>query len=215
MYGKGPLLLKPCPRGPLLKQIASTCKTRKQTLTNKHTRTWVMKNTETNNMNWCKQCQMLTVPVLQCSLNCKLTVKGLSLCVFPQAEVCSGTVAEVIQSVVNGADGCIFCFGQVKLGKLLHWQQIREVPLLAKENSHCSLLATLDVHNWLSGALGWVKEWVIEGKGMDSESGVGVRGKVLHSGFRAQSVIKILVIGLASVLRLKGLLFSCSCFQFL
>nr|XP_020446632.1 kinesin-like protein KIF26A isoform X2 [Monopterus albus] len=41
--------------------------------------------------------------------------------VFPQdasqAEVCSGTVAEVIQSVVNGADGCIFCFGQVRLGK--------------------------------------------------------------------------------------------------
>ncbi|XP_069806138.1 kinesin-like protein KIF26A isoform X4 [Dendropsophus ebraccatus] len=41
--------------------------------------------------------------------------------VFPQdasqAEVCSGTVAEVIQSVVNGADGCIFCFGHVKLGK--------------------------------------------------------------------------------------------------
>ncbi|KAI4804736.1 hypothetical protein KUCAC02_026353 [Chaenocephalus aceratus] len=34
-----------------------------------------------------------------------------------QAEVCSGTVAEVIQSAVNGADGCIFCFGQVKLGK--------------------------------------------------------------------------------------------------
>ncbi|KAM9294097.1 kinesin-like protein KIF26A [Gastrophryne carolinensis] len=41
--------------------------------------------------------------------------------VFPQdasqTEVCSGTVAEVIQSVVNGADGCIFCFGHVKLGK--------------------------------------------------------------------------------------------------
>uniref|UniRef100_A0A673YRM2 Kinesin family member 26A n=1 Tax=Salmo trutta TaxID=8032 RepID=A0A673YRM2_SALTR len=34
-----------------------------------------------------------------------------------QAEVCSGTVSEVIQSVVNGADGCIFCFGHVKLGK--------------------------------------------------------------------------------------------------
>lgn len=122
---------------------------------NKQTHTHLSdENTETNNMNWCKQCQMLTVPVLQCSSNCKLTVKGLSLCVFPQAEVCSGTVAEVIQSVVNGADGCIFCFGQVKLGKLLHWQQIREVPLLAKENSRCSLLATLDVHNWLSGALG-------------------------------------------------------------
>ncbi|XP_046711074.1 kinesin-like protein KIF26B isoform X2 [Silurus meridionalis] len=34
-----------------------------------------------------------------------------------QAEVCAGTVAEVIQSVVNGADGCVFCFGHEKLGK--------------------------------------------------------------------------------------------------
>ncbi|XP_069464104.1 kinesin-like protein KIF26B [Ambystoma mexicanum] len=41
--------------------------------------------------------------------------------VFPQdasqAEVCAGTVAEVIQSVVNGADGCVFCFGHAKAGK--------------------------------------------------------------------------------------------------
>uniref|UniRef100_A0A3Q3IXB7 Kinesin motor domain-containing protein n=1 Tax=Monopterus albus TaxID=43700 RepID=A0A3Q3IXB7_MONAL len=34
-----------------------------------------------------------------------------------QAEVSAGTVAEVIQSVVNGADGCVFCFGHSKLGK--------------------------------------------------------------------------------------------------
>ncbi|KAG7277893.1 hypothetical protein CRUP_036293 [Coryphaenoides rupestris] len=34
-----------------------------------------------------------------------------------QVEVCSGTVAEVLQSVVNGADGCIFCFGHVKLAR--------------------------------------------------------------------------------------------------
>ncbi|XP_048842557.1 kinesin-like protein KIF26B [Brienomyrus brachyistius] len=34
-----------------------------------------------------------------------------------QAEVCAGTVAEVVQSVVNGADGCVFCFGHTKLGK--------------------------------------------------------------------------------------------------
>ncbi|XP_042359049.1 kinesin-like protein KIF26A isoform X2 [Plectropomus leopardus] len=34
-----------------------------------------------------------------------------------QAEVCSGTVADVIQSVVNGADGCIFCYGHANLGK--------------------------------------------------------------------------------------------------
>lgn len=36
---------------------------------------------------------------------------------FPQAEVCSGTVADVLQSVVSGADGCIFSFGHVSLGK--------------------------------------------------------------------------------------------------
>lgn len=36
---------------------------------------------------------------------------------YSQAEVCSGTVAEVIQSVVNGADGCIFCFGHADLGQ--------------------------------------------------------------------------------------------------
>lgn len=30
--------------------------------------------------------------------------------------MCAGTVAEVIQSVVNGADGCVFCFGHSKLG---------------------------------------------------------------------------------------------------
>lgn len=33
-----------------------------------------------------------------------------------QAEVCSGTVAGVIQSVVNGADGCIFSYGHADLG---------------------------------------------------------------------------------------------------
>uniref|UniRef100_A0A665UFY5 Kinesin family member 26Aa n=1 Tax=Echeneis naucrates TaxID=173247 RepID=A0A665UFY5_ECHNA len=41
--------------------------------------------------------------------------------IFPhdcsQAEVCSGTVTDVIQSVVNGADGSIFCYGPTNLGK--------------------------------------------------------------------------------------------------
>ncbi|EPY78553.1 hypothetical protein CB1_001049009, partial [Camelus ferus] len=39
--------------------------------------------------------------------------------VFPQdseqAEVCSGTVADVLQSVVGGADGCVFSFGHTSL----------------------------------------------------------------------------------------------------
>lgn len=53
----------------------------------------------------------------------KLGVSPLTLapawCSVPlsQAEVCSGTVADVLQSVVSGADGCIFSFGHTSLGK--------------------------------------------------------------------------------------------------
>uniref|UniRef100_UPI00358DFB82 kinesin-like protein KIF26B n=1 Tax=Myxine glutinosa TaxID=7769 RepID=UPI00358DFB82 len=34
-----------------------------------------------------------------------------------QAEVCAGSIGDVVQAVVNGADGCVFCFGHAKLGK--------------------------------------------------------------------------------------------------
>ncbi|XP_054828707.1 kinesin-like protein KIF26A [Eublepharis macularius] len=65
--------------------------------------------------------------------------------VFPQdasqAEVCSGTVAEVIQSVVNGADGCIFCFGHVKLGK--------SYTMIGKDNSTQSLGIVPCAISWL------------------------------------------------------------------
>lgn len=50
---------------------------------------------------------------------------------------------------------------------------------------------------------------------MGSECGVGLRDTALYSSFRAQSVIKILVIALASAIRLNGLLSSCCCFQHL
>lgn len=56
-------------------------------------------------------CDLLVFVTQQCAKPCAFC------CMFFQAEVCSGTVAEVIQSVVNGADGCIFCFGQANLGK--------------------------------------------------------------------------------------------------
>lgn len=36
---------------------------------------------------------------------------------YPQAEVCSGAVADVLQCVVGGSDGCIFSFGPRSLGK--------------------------------------------------------------------------------------------------
>uniref|UniRef100_A0A8D0GJJ0 Kinesin family member 26A n=1 Tax=Sphenodon punctatus TaxID=8508 RepID=A0A8D0GJJ0_SPHPU len=65
--------------------------------------------------------------------------------VFPQdasqAEVFSGTVAEVIQSVVNGADGCIFCFGHVKLGK--------SYTMIGKDNSTQSLGIVPCAISWL------------------------------------------------------------------
>nr|XP_033807938.1 kinesin-like protein KIF26A isoform X2 [Geotrypetes seraphini] len=65
--------------------------------------------------------------------------------VFPQdasqAEVCAGTVAEVIQSVVNGADGGIFCFGHVKLGKTY--------TMIGKDNSSQNLGIVPCAISWL------------------------------------------------------------------
>ncbi|XP_046692695.1 kinesin-like protein KIF26A isoform X1 [Silurus meridionalis] len=58
-----------------------------------------------------------------------------------QAEVCSGTVAEVIQSVVNGADGCIFCFGHAHLGKTY--------TMIGKDSSTQSLGVAPCAISWL------------------------------------------------------------------
>ncbi len=40
--------------------------------------------------------------------------------VFVQAEICASTLPEVLQSVINGNDGCVFGFGSAHLGKNLH-----------------------------------------------------------------------------------------------
>lgn len=34
-----------------------------------------------------------------------------------QAEICSTALTDVIHAVINGTDGCLFCFGHAKLGK--------------------------------------------------------------------------------------------------
>ncbi|XP_063223022.1 kinesin-like protein KIF26B [Bacillus rossius redtenbacheri] len=34
-----------------------------------------------------------------------------------QTEVCSGALTDVIHAVINGTDGCVFCFGHARLGK--------------------------------------------------------------------------------------------------
>ncbi|XP_053469911.1 kinesin-like protein KIF26A [Ictalurus furcatus] len=58
-----------------------------------------------------------------------------------QAELCSGTVAEVIQSVLNGADGCIFCFGHADLGKTY--------TMIGKDSSTQSLGVAPCAISWL------------------------------------------------------------------
>lgn len=35
-----------------------------------------------------------------------------------QTEVCSSALTDVIHAVINGSDGCLFCFGHAGLGKL-------------------------------------------------------------------------------------------------
>ncbi|XP_048218600.1 LOW QUALITY PROTEIN: kinesin-like protein KIF26A [Perognathus longimembris pacificus] len=65
--------------------------------------------------------------------------------VFPQdseqAEVCSGTVADVLQSVVSGVDGCIFSFGHRSLGK--------SYTMIGKDSSPQSLGVVPCAISWL------------------------------------------------------------------
>ncbi|XP_078303914.1 kinesin-like protein KIF26A isoform X3 [Panthera onca] len=65
--------------------------------------------------------------------------------VFPQdseqAEVCSGTVADVLQAVVGGADGCIFSFGHMSLGK--------SYTMIGKDSSPQSLGVVPCAISWL------------------------------------------------------------------
>jgi len=37
--------------------------------------------------------------------------------VFFQTEICSSALTDVIHAVINGTDGCLFCFGHAGLGK--------------------------------------------------------------------------------------------------
>ncbi|XP_042552830.1 kinesin-like protein KIF26A [Dipodomys spectabilis] len=65
--------------------------------------------------------------------------------IFPQdseqAEVCSGTVADVLQSVVSGVDGCIFSFGHGSLGK--------SYTMIGKDSSPQSLGVVPCAISWL------------------------------------------------------------------
>ena len=38
------------------------------------------------------------------------------MCVL-QTEMCSTGLVDILQSVVNGSDGCLFCYGHARLGK--------------------------------------------------------------------------------------------------
>ncbi|KAI5745610.1 hypothetical protein M8J76_012662 [Diaphorina citri] len=35
----------------------------------------------------------------------------------PQSEICTSALSDVIQAVISGSDGCLFCFGHARLGK--------------------------------------------------------------------------------------------------
>ena len=44
-------------------------------------------------------------------------MKHCSLWIF-QADICSMSLVEIIQAVVGGSDGCLFCYGHARLGQL-------------------------------------------------------------------------------------------------
>jgi hypothetical protein len=37
----------------------------------------------------------------------------------PQAEMCGSSVVEILQAVVEGVDGCLFCYGHAGVGRLM------------------------------------------------------------------------------------------------
>jgi len=42
---------------------------------------------------------------------------------FFQTEICSSALTDVIHAVINGTDGCLFCFGHAGLGKFRNHSQ--------------------------------------------------------------------------------------------
>ena len=41
-------------------------------------------------------------------------------------EVCSSGLSDILQSVVNGSDGCLFCYGHARLGELMTSHPMRK-----------------------------------------------------------------------------------------
>ena len=42
-----------------------------------------------------------------------------------QSELCSQSLVDIVQAVVGGADGCLFCYGHARLGEWLHQWQLK------------------------------------------------------------------------------------------
>ncbi|KAM8780753.1 kinesin-like protein KIF26A isoform 2-T2 [Rhynchonycteris naso] len=100
--------------------------------------------------------------------------------IFPQdseqAEVCSGTVADVLQSVVSGADGCIFSFGHTSLGK--------SYTMIGKDSSPQSLGVVPCAISWLF--------WLIEERRERTGTRFSVRVSAVEVCGRDQSLRDLL-----------------------
>ncbi|XP_041988563.1 kinesin-like protein CG14535 isoform X2 [Aricia agestis] len=59
----------------------------------------------------------------------------------PQTEICSSALTDVIHAVINGTDGCLFCFGHAGLGK--------SYTMLGKPESSSTLGAIPCAISWL------------------------------------------------------------------
>lgn len=49
----------------------------------------------------------------------KLTTANSVFVCFPQAELCGQSLVDIVQAVVAGVDGCVFCYGHARLGECL------------------------------------------------------------------------------------------------
>src|SRR6218665_2598415 len=57
---------------------------------------------------------MMTMMIMT-TMICLLSINRCLDCFF-QSEICSTSLVDILQAVVGGADGCLFCYGHARIG---------------------------------------------------------------------------------------------------
>ena len=68
-------------------------------------------------------------------------------CLVLKVEVCSGSLVDVLQSVVSGSEGCLFSYGHAGLGRCI-FHAVRKRTRLVPCNSYHMILFIILLFSW-------------------------------------------------------------------